>query len=100
MFSKDDLDATAGKVNISGQKKKADEYKKSMEDTFNVFISSTKQLPLEKQLKFIEEHLKENLPLDKKEHFLFFWLQLQLHVMQDYQILIRNKHLLINYWGI
>lgn len=72
MFSKDDLDTTAGKVNISGQKKKADEYKKSMEDTFNGFISSTKQLPLEKQLKFIEEHLGKQLPLDKKEHFLFF----------------------------
>ncbi|MGM9451815.1 hypothetical protein ACTAZI_00600 [Legionella bozemanae] len=75
MFSKESLDATGDKLlNFSPKKKSVDleKYKNSIDTTFNCFFSDVKKQPHAKQLKFIEENLKKQLPLDKRQHFLFF----------------------------
>lgn len=80
MFSKESLVTTRGKLlSFSPEKKNVnlDKFMASMDKTFNPFISNVKNEPPANQLKFIEENLQKQLPLKKRQHFLFFWQQLQ-----------------------
>lgn len=76
MFSKESVDSTEKKLlsfSPETENVKLDKFKKSIETTFNPFISDVKKEPLANQLKFIEENLKKQLPLKKRLRFLFFW---------------------------
>lgn len=75
MFSKESVDSTEKKLlsfSPETENVKLDKFKKSIETTFNPFISDVKKEPLANQLKFIEENLKKQLPLKKRLRFLFF----------------------------
>lgn len=76
MFSKESVGATEKKLlsfSPETENVKLDKFKQSIETTFNSFIIDVKKEPLANQLKFIEENLEKQLPLKRRQHFLFFW---------------------------
>ncbi|AWN74730.1 hypothetical protein LEAN103870_14470 [Legionella anisa] len=75
MFSKESVGATEKKLlsfSPETENVKLDKFKQSIETTFNSFIIDVKKEPLANQLKFIEENLEKQLPLKRRQHFLFF----------------------------